>query len=102
MSYEVDLDTEKERMIGVPKRCSYGQFKSGMETSFWLDICEELDDWLDDVRNRLEDHSVLLSDKELHRLGGNAEAIRKMKMIAGVMLGNFEHKQEIEKEASNE
>lgn len=44
----------------------------------WKDIKHELGLWLEDMRNELEDPSMVQTDKILHRLGGNAETLRRV------------------------
>ena len=71
-------------MIEREKISSINEFKDFLKTNIWHDIQNELLDWLDVIHCQLEDPSVGstelpggITDKELHRLGGNAETIRK-------------------------
>jgi len=89
------LNGEKEREpIGVPKRSSLVSFRESLEGNFWLDLEDELNAWLGDVHIMLEDPDGMLTEKELNRLGGNAEAIRRFLKMPQVMIENVESDRE--------
>jgi len=85
------------------KENTLATFKDFAETSLWRDIQFELFDWLDQVHINLEDGLTGtdklpsgLTDKELHRLGGNAEAIRKMINVMDYIIQDLEQQNEEE------
>lgn len=65
------------------------EFEQGMSSPFWQDMRRALEAWLSDVRDALEDPDNLLLDKTLHRLGGNAEAIRRVLVLPEETLRNI-------------
>jgi len=80
---------EKDQInVGIPHRCNLQAFEDALEGNFWLDLREELDGWLEDIHLMLEDADGLLSDKDLHRLGGSAQAIRNFMDLPAIMLAN--------------
>ena len=80
--------TEEIRQVGIPHRCNLRDFEDMSDGSFWLDLREELEGWLEDIHLQLEDADGLASDKDLHRLGGNAQAIRNFMDLPMMMLQN--------------
>lgn len=55
----------------------------------WADIKSQLLAWLEDIRDSLEDQDNILLDKTLHRLGGNAELLRRVIALPSVTLANL-------------
>ena len=52
----------------------------------WADIKSELEIWLTDIRDQLENSNGSLSVRILDRLGGNAESVRNLLALPEVML----------------
>jgi hypothetical protein len=77
-----DHNTKPDREI---LSTEYGLVE-GVKTIFWQDIKAELEIWLSDIRTMAEDPDGSLSNKSLHRLGGNAESIRRMLLLPDVLL----------------
>jgi len=65
---------------------------------FWQYILAEYDLWLEDIRNELEDGGGTKTDKVLHRLGGNAEALRNCKAIVSNIIDVLKAEEEDEDE----
>ena len=55
---------------------SVQEFEDFEKSGIWQDMVNELTLWVGRIRNELEDPEGKLPDKQLHRLGGSAEAIR--------------------------
>jgi len=64
-------------------------FEDFVKGSVWADIVKELNLWLEDIHIVLEDPNGDLEDKALHRLGGNAETIRKVHQMPEVIRDNI-------------
>jgi hypothetical protein len=77
-------EAHPDRRIASPVRV-LEEFKT---SSIWEDLSEELKIWLGLIHFQLEDSQLELTDKELHRLGGNAEAIRHMQGIIDYLILN--------------
>ena len=58
--------------------CSEREFEEFEKSNLWKDMVTELTVWLGEIRNNLEDPDGSLTDKQLHKLGGNAETIRNV------------------------
>ena len=56
----------------------------------WADIKQELEIWLEDIRDQLENTNGSLSVRILDRLGGNAESVRNLLALPDVMLETLE------------
>ncbi len=56
----------------------------------WADIKQELEIWLKDIRDQLENTNGSLSVRTLDRLGGNAESVRNLLALPEVMLETLE------------
>jgi hypothetical protein len=54
---------------------------------FWQDICEELDIWLNEIRDQLENPDLDFSHRTLDQLGGSAKALRNVKNLPDVLIG---------------
>jgi len=65
-------------------------FKDFTESKIWEDIFNELDSWLKDIHESLEDPSDELSDRQHAKLRGNAEAVRRFKLLPFVVQENIE------------
>lgn len=57
----------------------------------WVDIKSELEIWLKDIRDQLENTSGNLSPRVLDRLGGNAESVRNLLALPQVMLETLDN-----------
>lgn len=68
---------------------SVKDFDDFVESGVWKDIKNELDIWLKMIHIALEDPNSNLTDKALHRLGGNAETIQKMFIMPEVVRKNI-------------
>ena len=68
-------------------RSSAGSLKDFKDSAIWQDICEEVDVWLDEIRNQLENPDLDMSHRTLDQLGGNAKALRRVKDIPDVLIG---------------
>lgn len=75
-------------------------FKSFMESSVWTDMQNEMDRWINDIHEALESgvsvdmsnsrpQIIELTDKQLHRLQGSAEAVRRFKRLPEVIIDNI-------------
>lgn len=62
-----------------------GQLRDFKESFIWKDITEELDIWLHQIHEQLENHGMASSHRQLDRLGGCAEAIRNFNDILEVL-----------------
>jgi hypothetical protein len=64
-------------------------FERFEESNVWHDMMLELGFWLRDIHDALEDMNLDTPDKVLHRLGGNAEAIRLVKSLPETIRNNI-------------
>ena len=85
------------------KLSTLGDFKDFSESQIWRDIQSELLDMLDQVHIQLEDpwigsekFPLGITEKELHRLGGNAETLRRMGGILDIIMQDLEQESEEE------
>ena len=62
-------------------RSTPGQIEDFSQSMIWRDICEELDIWLERIRDELENMDLSADHRTLDQLSGNAKAIRNVKMI---------------------
>jgi len=81
------FDKEPVQLISSPN-----EFEQGMGSPFWQDMKNQLDAWLSDVRDALEDPENISLDKTLHRLGGNAQALRRVLILPDETLKNLREK----------
>lgn len=77
--------------------------REGTNTRFFGWMREELNAWLDSIRDELEDPGNAYDDKTLHRLGGNAETLRRVLALPEVLIALLEaetdkRKEEVEDE----
>ena len=84
---ETIFDKEPVQLISSPT-----EFEQGMGSPFWQDMKNQLEAWLSDVRDALEDPENLSFDKTLHRLGGSAQALRRVLMLPNETLTNIKEK----------
>ena len=70
-------------------RNSAEAFKEFEESSIWKDILEELDLWLGDVHETMEDPKGVLTDGQHAQLRGNAETLRKVEMLPAMVRENI-------------
>lgn len=68
-------------------RSTAGQIAEFAEGRIWKDICDELDIWLRQIRDELENNSLAFSHRTLDQLGGCAKALRNVKDIPIVLVG---------------
>ena len=68
------------------------EFQQGIESLFWQDMKNQIEAWLSDVRDALEDSDNILRDETLRRLGGNAEALRRVLRLPEETLANLRDK----------
>ena len=74
-------------------RSTLGQLKDFKESVIWADIVEELQIWLDQIRDGLENPGMQVEHRMLDRLGGCAEAIRNFSNIMDVLVALVEDDQ---------
>ena len=55
-------------------------------STIWRDMKSEMDIWLSDIRDQLENNDGQLSVRILDRLGGNAESVRNLMTLPEVLL----------------
>ncbi len=67
-----------------------GQLEEFKHNRVWKEIVKVLESWLTEIHMELEDPEMVLSDKILHRLGGNAQSIRRFIDILDLMIINIE------------
>lgn len=87
------------------KVSTLASFEDFKKTVIWQDIQKELLDWLDMIHVELEDPSVGIedgvSDKVLHRLGGNAQSVRRAINIVDIIIEELKQDQEGEPNHDN-
>lgn len=57
--------------------------------NIWEDIHNELNKWLDDIHESLEDPDDALDNKQHAKLRGNAEAVRKFMLLPFMVRDNI-------------
>ena len=75
-------------------KSSAADFEDFVKGSVWADMVDELNRWLGDIHVALEDPNGDLEDKALHRLGGNAETIRKVHLMPEILRDNIKASRE--------
>lgn len=70
--------------------CSVREFQDGMSSPFWRNMERQLQVWLEDIRDNLEDPDNIYLERTLRRLGGNAEALRYVLKLPSITLANLE------------
>ncbi len=68
-------------------KSSIGQLRDFKSSAIWQDITSELEVWLGQIHEQLENIGVAMEPRELDRLGGCAEAIRNFHDIVDVLIG---------------
>jgi hypothetical protein len=68
-------------------RSNIGNLIDFKESIIWQDICEEIDVWIDEIRNQLENPDLEMTHRALDQLGGNVESLRRVKGILDVLIG---------------
>ena len=63
-----------------------GQLRDFSESVIWTDMKNEMDIWLSQIHEQLENHGMECSHRDLDRLGGCAEAIRNFHDIIHIMI----------------
>ena len=71
-------------------------FEDFLESSIWKDMLYEMDLWLDDIRDSLENTVGDEAKDELLRLQGSARAVRLMKALPSNVLDNIKEDRERE------
>jgi len=84
---ETLFDKEPVQLFSSPT-----EFEPGIGSPFWQDMRRQIEAWLIDVRDTLEDPDNIYLDRTLHRLGGNAEALRRVLMLPEETLKNLREK----------
>lgn len=56
----------------------------------WQDMLGEMDAWLKDIRDQLENADGSMSSRILDRLGGNAETLRNLQNLPDVLIDILE------------
>ena len=56
----------------------------------WQDMLGEMDAWLKDIRDQLENSDGAMSSRILDRLGGNAETLRNLQNLPHVLIDILE------------
>lgn len=80
-------------------RCTRGQIEDFSRSAFWSDCCEEIDVWLKEIRDQLENSfdgegHLIMDQRALDRLGGCAEGVRRLKTLPEVLIGRTEMEEE--------
>jgi len=82
---ETLFDRVKVELVSSPN-----EYKEWLEARACQDYKNQLTAWLKDIQLTLEDADNILLDKTLHRLGGNAEALRYAMVLLDITLANLE------------
>ena len=83
-------------------RCTVGQLQDFKSSAFWSDACEELDIWIEEIRSQLENPDLEFDHRTLDQLGGNAKALRSVKMLPDVLIAIAEENRELRDEIMKE
>lgn len=70
--------------------CSVREFEIGMASPFWQAMKVQLEAWIEDIRDNLEDPDNIYLERTLRRLGGNAQALRYVMRLPEITLKNLE------------
>lgn len=84
---ETVFDKPPVQLISSPT-----EFEQGMGSPFWQDMRNQIEAWLSDVRDTLEDPENIYLERTLRRLGGNAEALRRILILPSETLVNLREK----------
>ena len=74
-------------------RSTIGQLMDFKEGFIWADITDELEVWLKQIHQQLENHGMASDHRMLDRLGGSAEAIRNFEDIIDTLIDLSENKE---------
>lgn len=66
------------------------EMQAFMGTNVWADFKHELDAWLHDIHEAMEDRQGITADKTWHRLCGNAETVHNMLGMPEIIKANIE------------
>ena len=78
-------------------RSTRGQIVEFSQGFIWQDMLEEIDIWIKQIGELLENSSMELSHRKLDQLGGSAKALRNMKDLCNVLI-NLAEDEEYENE----
>ncbi len=79
-------------------RSTPGQLSDFKRSVFWQDCLEELDVWIEEIRNQLENLDLQFDDRALIQLGGCAKALRYAKQLPDVLMAVAEDNKEMRDE----
>ncbi len=79
-------------------RSTPGQLSDFKRSVFWQDCLEELDIWIEEIRNQLENLDLQFDDRALNQLGGCAKALRYTKQLPDVLMAVAEDNKEMRDE----
>lgn len=64
-------------------------------STVWRDMKSEMNVWLKDIRDQLENPEGHMSVRVLDRLGGNAESVRNLLVLPEVLLDIIDQQEEL-------
>ena len=70
-------------------RSSEGMFREFLKSSIWKDMSYELEQWINDIHEMLEDADSNLDFGKLRKLQGNIETLRNVKDMPQNILDNI-------------
>jgi len=73
-------------------RSTIKELKSFEKSVIWADITGELEVWLEEIRDNLENEDIIL--EQVSALRGSARALRNVISMVPVLVENAEHDQE--------
>lgn len=79
-----------------------GMFETFLESIIWQDMCKDLDLWISDLRDILEDIEGVLTEAETNKIRGRIDALRNVKSLPQVALENITEDLEREKNKKEE
>jgi len=74
----------------VKIQCSVREFELGIGSPFWQAMKVQIEAWMEDIRDNLEDPENIYLERSLRRLGGNAEALRNVLQLPELTLRNLQ------------
>ena len=83
-------------------RSTVGQLNDFKDSVFWQDCNEELDIWIEEIRNQLENLDLQFDGRALDQLGGCAKALRHAKQLPNVLIAIAEDNMEARNEIIND
>lgn len=84
-----EIETEVFEKVLVKLDCSPRELELGMQSPFWRNMRMQIEAWLEDIRDHLEDPDNLYLERTLRRLGGNAAALRYVLRLPDETLRNL-------------